>query len=118
MSLKEICSNNLINMIKNLPPVLKEELLGKSQKEIESEERLKVIKEMTYYLPCIIENMVSERIKEIDGNNYKEYPEMSQDIFNICEETTTNIMRLIENKVMNNTMDNYRMINDSDDSSD
>lgn len=120
MTLKEICLNNLIIMINNLPPVLKDEVIGKSKKDMESEARLKVIQEMKYYLPYIIENMVSERIKEIEGINLTRnvYPQMSQDIINICEDTSENVTRLIENKVMNNAMhtNQYMYQSDSDDS--
>jgi hypothetical protein len=120
MSLKEICINNIVTMVKNLPPLLKEDVIGKSKKEIESNERIKVIEEIKYYLPYIIENMVSERINEIEGIKKKRnvYPHMSQDIVNICEDTTDNVIRLIENKVMNNSINNSRYPNMDDSESD
>jgi len=107
MTLKEICLNNLVKMIKNLPPLLQEEVIGKSKKDIESDARLKVINDIKHNLPYIVEDMVSDKIKEIEGIYMKRknaYPNTSQDILIICENTTNNVIRLIENKVMNNVM--------------
>ena len=44
MDLKNICINNLVELIKNLPPLLKEELINNTIKSIKTEAKKKIFK--------------------------------------------------------------------------
>ena len=46
MCLKSLCVKNIVEMIKNLPPLLKDEIMGEALKEIREDEKKKMMKEV------------------------------------------------------------------------
>ena len=61
MNLKQQCTKGIVDMIKNMPPVLKEEIIGESLKSIKEEARREAIKEIHSSANIVIED-VTERI--------------------------------------------------------
>ena len=78
MDLKTICMNNLVNLIKNLPPLLKEEVIGQSIKTIREEERLKIMKEIKRSASVVVDDVTEKII-----NSYNEF------IINVTEYINT-----------------------------
>jgi hypothetical protein len=75
MSLKSICQQQLVDLIKNLPPLLKEELIGESlikiKEEYEEKAHKKIIDKLQTELPLKISMITRNLIK--DYNEGKEY---------------------------------------------
>lgn len=61
MSLKALCMKNLVELIQNLPPMMKEEVIGKSLEAIENDAKKKVMKEIRRSAAIVTED-VTERI--------------------------------------------------------
>ena len=82
MNLKTICMNNLVELIKNLPPLLKEELIGQSIKSIRVEEKEKIMKEINRSASIVVEDVTEQIINSYTtGRNWtrSEYTKDSED---------------------------------------
>jgi len=67
MDLKAICMKNIVELIKNLPPLLKEEVIGKSLKSINEEAEIKAKKSLMKQLrrdAAIVVEDVTNKIVE------------------------------------------------------
>ena len=86
MNLKTICMNNLVELIKNLPPLLKEELIGQSIKSIRVEEKEKIMKEINRSASIVVEDVTEQIINSYTtGRNWtrSEYTkDIEDDLYN------------------------------------
>jgi hypothetical protein len=80
MSLKALCIKNMIEQIKNLPPVLLEEVIGESLKAIKEEAKAEVIKEMKASSSIVIDDITERIIKSSQTGRVWERPEYTKDI--------------------------------------
>ena len=80
MSLKDLCMKNMVEIIKNLPPMMIEEVIGKSLEAIEKDIKEKVMKEIRCSAVIVTED-VTERIIEASktGQSWQR-PEYTNDI--------------------------------------
>lgn len=61
MNLKALCLQNIVDLIKSLPPMLQEEVIGESRKQIYQEVEKKVIKEIGEMGEIVVDD-VSDRM--------------------------------------------------------
>jgi hypothetical protein len=92
MNLKELCVKNLVYEIDNMPPLLKEEVIGISisnlernlEKKLESKIKRKVIDNFLVDAEVVIDDIID---KLLDNNNFWRRPayteDMDDDIYNI-----------------------------------
>ena len=59
MDLQSICRKNMVNQIKNLPPVLKEEIIKISIKKIQKEADKKAMKKVLTNVRVVIQDLTS-----------------------------------------------------------
>ena len=78
--------NNLVELIKNLPPLLKEELIGQSIKSIRVEEKEKIMKEINRSASIVVEDVTEQIINSYTtGRNWtrSEYTkDIEDDLYN------------------------------------
>ena len=91
MDLKTICMNNLVNLIKNLPPLLKEEVIGQSIKTIREEERLKIMKEIKRSASVVVDDVTEKIINSYTTGKSWTRPGYSNDIDNDLYQTFVDI---------------------------
>ena len=117
MSLKSVCMKNMVQVIKNLPPQLQEELLGKSktqmEQEIEQRKTKKLNDEIQYY-SYMIEEMV--RCSITKSKPVISYNHVSDKIRRMCAETVENIENIIEPVIMDFEMKLQKRTWETDDS--
>lgn len=92
MDLKTICVNNLVEIIKKLPPLLKEEVIGKSLKSIreDAEEDVKVslMKQIKRDAEIVVDDVTSRIVKSHKNGttwsrpNYTE--NMDNELYHTC----------------------------------
>jgi hypothetical protein len=80
MSLKTICMNNIIELIKNLPPLLKEEVLGVSLKAIKDEAKQQVMKEIRRSAAIVVDDVTDILITSHKTGQDMKRPEYTKDI--------------------------------------
>ena len=86
MSLKSICQQQLVDLIKNLPPLLKEELIEESlikiKEEYEEKAHKKIIDKLQTELPLKISMITRNLIKDYnEGKEYKRKKDYTIDSF-------------------------------------
>lgn len=80
MSLKSHCVKNIVEMIKNLPPLLREEIIGESLKEIKKEAKKEVMKDIRRSAAVVVDDVTTLIIEaQRTGNDWKR-PEYTTDI--------------------------------------
>ena len=80
MDLKTIYMNNLVEIIRNLPPLLKEEVIGKSMKAIEEDAEKKIIKEIRNSAAIVVEDITELLISSSRTGKLWERPEYTKNI--------------------------------------
>lgn len=67
MELQSMCANNLVEMIKNLPPLLKEEIIGQSLKSIkedaEKKAKLSLMKQIRRDAEIVVEDVTNKIVE-------------------------------------------------------
>lgn len=80
MSLKALCIQNMVEQIKNLPPLLMEEIIGESLKAIKEDAKKEAMKEIRSSASVVIEDITDRLItSRKTGKNWTR-PEYTQDI--------------------------------------
>ena len=96
MNLKTICMNNIVQQIKSLPLLLKEEVIQSSIITIREEERKKVIKDINKSASCVIHDITDIIIKSYkSGKNWKrpEYTKnIDDDLYNMFVDISQNFV--------------------------
>lgn len=121
MNLKTLCMNNLIELIKNLPPLLKEEVISQSVEQIKTEERLKIMKEINRSASIVIEDVTENIINSSKTGIDWIRPEYTKDIDNDLYQTFVNISQNFVDKhidIFQINKKRSRQYFDSDSSSD
>jgi hypothetical protein len=127
-TLKNICMGNMVNIIKNIPPLLQEEIIKKSTKTIEKEARKKahkkvhekIIKEIRYSFLGVIEDTTRDLIEAHITGNYIRRPEytknMNDELYNICVNISKQFVQHYgEQLIFNNSQHNLQHnMDDSD----
>jgi hypothetical protein len=72
--------NNLVEIIRNLPPLLKEEVIGKSMKAIEEDAEKKIIKEIRDSATIVVEDITELLISSSRTGKLWERPEYTKNI--------------------------------------
>lgn len=67
LTLKETCIKSILNDIKKMPPIIKQELFKKTRKEIYEDIQLNIYNDLEYYIPNLIEEIVFNKLYEILG---------------------------------------------------
>jgi hypothetical protein len=98
MSLKTLCMNNLVELIKNLPPLLKEEVLGESMKAIREEAKKHVIKEIRRSAVIVVEDLTDRLITSHRTAQEMKRPEYTNDLDDELYYTFTDISERFVNK--------------------
>ena len=96
MSLKSMCVENMVSIIKNLPPTLREEVIGESieqikkeaektarrkiKKEVKEQMRLEIIKEMHRSAVIITSDLTHRLINTSRNGGFVTRPEYTHDI--------------------------------------
>jgi hypothetical protein len=96
MSLKALCVKNMVNQIKNLPPLLLEEIIGESLKSIKEEAKKEAIKEIRDSASIVVDDITNllitshktggdwkrpEYTKDIDDELYYTFVDISEQFF-------------------------------------
>lgn len=100
MSFKDQVQQLLISQIKNLPPIMLEEIIGQTKEQIYTETRQEVIREINHYMQYIITDYVDEYIDSLrkPTRNPPRFNHISQDIQSI----TCNLAETIVDKYRDN----------------
>lgn len=92
MDLKTLCMNNLVEIIKNLPPLLREEIIQKSTRAIEKDAEQKAIKEIRRSMTFVIDDITNTLIKAHQNGTYITRPEytkdMNDELYHTCVEVS------------------------------
>ena len=91
MDLKTLCMNNLVELINNLPPLLKEEVISQSVEQIRIQERSKIMKEINRSASIVIEDITENIINSSITGMYWTRPEYTKDIDNDLYQTFVDI---------------------------
>ena len=99
-SLQSMCMAKIINNIKQMPPVLMEELLGCTKEVIIKDVEKKIWKDIKECLPHVIDEIVMNKVSEINGLKEKDLGEyiknINPNIINIASESADSIMTKLE----------------------
>ena len=110
-SLKKQTHTLLINEIKNLPPLLFEEIIGTTKQQIIDEVHTKYTQNLRYYIPYLIQQYMEEYIKSKTNihHNIPIYSQIPKEIQDICFVTSEHIVDYFEDKLIpnNNNYNNY-----------
>lgn len=98
MSLKALCMNNLVELIKNLPPQLKEEVIGESLKAIKAEAKHEVMKEIRRSAAIVVDDVTDRLISSHKTGQDWKRPEYTNDIDDELYYTFTDIVERFVNK--------------------
>jgi uncharacterized membrane-anchored protein YjiN (DUF445 family) len=80
MSLHKLCIQNMVEQIKNLPPLLKEEIIEASLKEIKKDIKKEVMREIRDSASIVVEDITERLItSQKTGQDWKR-PEYTKDI--------------------------------------
>jgi len=91
MSLKALCMNNLVELIKNLPPQLKEGVIGESMKAIKEEAKQEVMKEIRRSAAIVVDDVTDRLISSHKTGQDMKRPEYTNDIDDELYYTFTDI---------------------------
>jgi hypothetical protein len=84
MSLKELCIQKLIESVKQIPPLLQEEIIGttirKIKKDIEKDIEKKVVKDLKYNAMFVIEDVTNRIINAHKTGSSWSRPDYSKKI--------------------------------------
>jgi hypothetical protein len=80
MSLQSLCMNNIVELIKNLPPLMKDQVLGETMKSIKEEVRQEVIKEIRESAAIIVGDVTDELISAHNSGFGTKRPEYTNDL--------------------------------------
>jgi methyl coenzyme M reductase beta subunit len=121
MSLQSLCMNNLVNLIKNLPPLMKDEVLGETMKSIKDEVRKDVIKEIRRSAVVVVDDVTEQLISAHKTGRGIKRNEYTKDIddelyYTILEIAEQFVEKHAEKIVFDNHMD-QRDLDDYDDES-
>jgi methyl coenzyme M reductase beta subunit len=113
--------NNLVELIKNLPPLLKEEVIGESMKAIKDEAKQQVMKEIRRSAAIVVDDVTDSLITSRKTGRDIKRPEYTKDIDDELYYTFLDISERFVNKhaekiVFDNThhMDSYEDDEDSE----
>ena len=85
MDLKSLCSDNLVQLIKNLPPAIRDELIGKTTEQIKKEAKIQVINEIREYACDTVDDVtdliISSRKKGNDWTRPKYTYKIEDELF-------------------------------------
>jgi len=85
MDLKSLCSNNLVELIKNLPPTIRDEIIGKTIKEIKQEVEIQVINQIREYASDTVDDVtdliISSRRKGHDWRRPEYTYKLNDELF-------------------------------------
>lgn len=88
MDLQSLCRTNMVNQIKNLPPVLKEEIVEISIKEIRKEADKKAMKKVLTDVRIVIQDLtnilISSHKSGKDFRRPKYTKDMDDSLFDTC----------------------------------
>ena len=114
MSLKEQCIKNITEVVKTLPPLLKEEVVGKSLKTIREDIKKEVIKDIGKSAYIIIEDMTYILIKCQQNGGTWERPEYTKDIDENLFYTFVRIAEANTKRHFDHLQQNYGVYSDPD----
>lgn len=104
MSLKELCIQNMVDQIKNLPPLLKEEIVDASLKAIKEEIRKEVIKEIressTIAVDDITELVISSQKTGHDWKRPECTRDMDDDLYHTFVQTAESFVHRYADKLV------------------
>jgi hypothetical protein len=107
MSLKELCVKNLVEMVKNLPPLLKEEILEETLKSIKEDLKAQIMKDLNKYAVAVTEDITSNIIGTRKfGGNWKRSSwtsKMDDDLYHTCVNIAENFVDQYPELVDDNT---------------
>lgn len=107
MCLKSLCIKNMVEMIKNLPPLLKDEIMGEALKEIREDEKKKMMKDVRELGVVAVEDISSamtesfrngvhwtrpDYLKNIDDDLYHMFVDIAE-YFTHKNQETLNVSR-------------------------
>lgn len=116
MDLKSLCLDNIAQMIKQLPPMLRDEVIGESskviKKEAEEKARKKIMKEIHHSSKVVVED-ITERIIQsyVTGRVWKrpEYTRnIDEDLYNIFVDISENFVSKNAEKLLFNGTRSHR----------
>ena len=118
MSLKDLCVNNMVGIIKNMPPMIKEEIIGTSLKEIKNEvrieERLEIMNEIRKSASIIVEDITDKLIIAHQTSTNWIRPEYTKDIDDELYYMFVNISERFVDKYFEKLVFNERNVNRRD----
>ena len=96
MSLRNLCINSLVEEIKKLPPLLKEEITCISTDAIRKQERKKILQELVLSCSIVIQDVTQSIINSYStGKTWtrSEYTkDMDEDIYKLCVNISQNFI--------------------------
>lgn len=108
MSIKALCMNNLVELIKNLPPQLKEEVIGESLKAIKAEAKQEVMKEIRRSAAIVVDDVTDRLISSHKTGQVMKRPEYTNDIDDELYYTFTDISeRFVDKHAEKIVFDNH-----------
>lgn len=91
MDLKTICMNNLVDIIKNLPPIMREEIINATIKSIADIEREKIIKEIRRSAVSVVEDVTELVIESYETGRTWQRPKYTDNMDNRLYDTYVEI---------------------------
>ena len=79
-TLSEMCKNLLVEQIKNLPPLLKEQVIGETTKQIKSSIQKEILKDIRGSALIVVDNMTDILINCYDTGCSYQRPEYTKDL--------------------------------------
>ena len=103
MDLKTLCLDNLVNVIKQLPPILRDEIIGETtksiKKEAEKNARIQIMKEIHRSVSIAVEDITERIINSYGSGHDWKRPEYT---YNIDKDIYGMIVDISEKFVQNN----------------
>lgn len=121
MDLKAICLRNMVEQIKQLPPLIQEEVIGHSLKTIREEAKKELLDELKRNSDIVIDDLTDVIVSSRrNGRNWTR-PEYTKDIDNDIYHNFVNISEMIVNKysqeiIFNNQVETFGHIVNMDSS--
>ena len=120
MDLKSICLQNMVSQIKQLPPLLHEEVLGYSLQAIKEEAKKQAKKELLEDSEIVINDLTDIIVKAMKNGKDWVRPEYTKNIDDDIYNNFVHVSEMIVNKysqqIHNHTFNEPGYTQDSDDS--
>lgn len=114
MSLKNICFQNIVNQIKQLPPVLQEEVIGYSFENIKQQIKKELLEEMKKDSEIVINDLTDIILSsKTSGKDWKR-PEYTKNIDDNLYYNFVNISEMIVNKYYQKIINQHDNLEESD----